>query len=995
MKRTDIVALTPVDRYAAAASDPADAVRPGSWWRLAQPDHPFAARPRDADDLILLVDEARRVDGELHTVILRPHPMWADSYQHRAGLRMLAADFLSAFQPAPDGDAVRAAEAERAMDRVQRAMASMAAVPDDEPALLALADAKRAAQSSPEPAAPSADGASHAPSVLLPAALLPGRDLSAAMSRAERMVKLVEGRQAWIEARGAEMKTAMALVTGYQEERVALTLASVSDAQRHAKELMARVTSLRLFTGEDVSVRQLVDGASAPSDEPLYFYQRLLYLDEEIFVFGLDERFGVDLSAGFTAEHMDVLPKILATYPDLVNRMMPHPRSMVLARVRRDRRDHAPLPDDLSSALRRIFSDRAEDAADARVMILIRDGQRVHAVLADEETSNAQRLFPSKAEIDKLFSRPSWGREADIAITPDDLDYTDARSAHDARAQHYKRLLLIAWGLHARLELFGPFMDREANWLLATTHSSRFRFLADEENVLHDGRGSVEDWIAARNAGLVAGSRIVANWGPFANSRNAPSLRAYERDHERVLAEPVVPVSVQTVRQDGAQLVVAVEAVKTVWSQSAFSHVDKTFNARVVIHDAAARSSISLRQHCLCLDTVTSDELDAWISNRSARRSYRSWIQPFAVARALLRREEAELRVLYDAAADAAGVEWADFLAASRVWRDAKRWSMPRTSADAAAILAIARARAVARSNAPDSDEAFVEVDAKARIAVWRRADGAEHGLPTSAPWVVSGDRRAVAPVRPAARPGCVRESDGWDLWRQSLYAQCPPALHRPEDLSALSVLQAAERLESIRRLMNGDASAVQLLVHELFDIAHRISKRSVILPRLHIALAAGVSVPTSTPESDTRPRHGSFRVKSWVEAPRAFGLGLIASPLRVGLMLGQAQLVRKLACDLYRDPELAIQRASASDTSLFRLAWAPDLAANQLVEWARRPDALLSEDGLGLESVEPGFDSLEQALAAAFARRWRRDDPSELRIVVSEEARNVLERGL
>lgn len=179
------------DRFTETGEEP---IRPGTWWRLTDPDHEIAGREWEPGvtppehGVVLLLSEIHVVDGEIHAVTLHGHPLI------RMGrVKLLLDAFTSAFAPCPDGEALRAAELAAMMGQIQAIGASMSEVPDEQ-ALLEL-----------YPPKPKADPAS-TPSQNLPAALLPSRDVAAAQERVERGIALLEARSAWVKGKTEEMQ---------------------------------------------------------------------------------------------------------------------------------------------------------------------------------------------------------------------------------------------------------------------------------------------------------------------------------------------------------------------------------------------------------------------------------------------------------------------------------------------------------------------------------------------------------------------------------------------------------------------------------------------------------------------------------------------------------------------------------------------------------------------------------------------------------------------
>ena len=77
----------------------ASQLKSGTWWRLEDPDHALHQRTWVDDQgcpdhgLVLQVREVRIFEGEIHTVVLRPHPRW----QQQRDALVLAEDFFSSF----------------------------------------------------------------------------------------------------------------------------------------------------------------------------------------------------------------------------------------------------------------------------------------------------------------------------------------------------------------------------------------------------------------------------------------------------------------------------------------------------------------------------------------------------------------------------------------------------------------------------------------------------------------------------------------------------------------------------------------------------------------------------------------------------------------------------------------------------------------------------------------------------------------------------------
>ena len=289
-------------------------IHPGSWWRLVDDAHDLAACPAPDHGLILLVEEVRVVDDEIHTIKLHPHPAWRGV---RAKTLLLVEDFLRAFVPEPNGAELRETELSDVMGRVSRISDDMRTPPD--PALLLEAARNQAprsdetngdkagkdAKTSDETRGHAARGGASTPatsdagmSSRVPAALLPSGDVVEAQARVETRIAELEAQKNWVSAKTEELRAEMSVVSAYQSEKVAATTASISQEVDRANALLQNVQTMRLFLGEDVTVEPLLDGEGADPAEPLTLMQRMLFLDEEILVDGVFEGVSAEQEIG-------------------------------------------------------------------------------------------------------------------------------------------------------------------------------------------------------------------------------------------------------------------------------------------------------------------------------------------------------------------------------------------------------------------------------------------------------------------------------------------------------------------------------------------------------------------------------------------------------------------------------------------------------------------------------------------------------------------------
>ena len=890
-----------------------DRLKPGTWWRLTDPEHEIAKRDWEPGvtppehGIVLLLSELHIVDGEVHAVTLHGHPL------KRMGRAKLLHDaFISAFVPCPEGEALRAAELAAMMGQIQTIGASMSDMPGDE-ALISLYPPKSKAPDA-------ADGTATA-RVLLPAALLPSGDVTAAQAKIERGVAILEARSAWVKARTDEMQHGMKIVQSYQEERVAQSLAGISEQRKLAEGLLRNVHTMRLFLGEGVEVETLLDGESAPADEPLHLMQRMLYLDEEIFVSSV-------MDEGFHAGNMKDLPALLSANPDLLERMLPHPRCVAIARVRRKSREFA-----APKSLLDVFALIEKDQQDRFVQILIRDGENVRMVMADEETSRAERLFPSGAEIDAIFtdrSRYDWDKRAyqTREITPFDIEYSEKRGEHDKRALFYKRFLIILWGLQERKQVFGPFIPQGANWLEETTHSRHFRFVHDEENVLTDGLKPVSAWITEMNAWIRPGSRVMVQGDRIMTPDTAPTAYSsdrgaggYERHRDRHAQSRFDEL---TVGRRGAELIVQLPTEQ--------GYGDRRMNTPVRLREA---DGTVVTSGALCLDRADAKTLRRYINSRQERASYLSWLALFMAALPIVEAREAADQRMIDRVSRTRPDLSEALPEAVRMTREATKGELGPDHDVRVVWLADRLARAADLSLTDPGLQLRLRANGDlVRLTAPRDRVSPEARMPLleatvlrswSAQTPKEGASRLI-PFSHLPEPGetVIGGIIGPEETR-AVRALAAPGLRDPAAHEVLRSLTTDIWSEEVREFLEESDTAgehrLRTWLDEAREMNYETSQRQVRIPSL--VIPAGVAILDAE-------RGGSA----------AWALRLALDPVLLAFRRGRADLVAHMCNRLYRNPEAGLNRQlersekqSALVLERFRLTDEAPLSAPQVVE--------------------------------------------------------------
>lgn len=883
--------ITP--RSTRIGGDDGKRLEPGSWWRLVDPEHEIAAKPVEdgmeipAHGIVMLLAEIHVVDGEIHAVTLHGHPIL------RMGrIKMLRDEFLNAFSPCPEGEALRAAELAAAMGRIQAIGASMSDMPDDQRLLEAFPPKPRASKTDAEPGDPKDAAGEAAPArIALPAALLPSGDVVAAQGRIEHGIAVLEARSAWVKAKTEEMTHGMKVVQSYQEERVAQSLAGISEQRKMAEGLLRNVHTMRLFLGEGVEIATVLEGESAPAEEPLHLMQRMLYLDEEIFVSSV-------MDQGFHAGHMRNLSSLLAANRDLVERMLPHPRSVAIARIRRKSRQFD-APENLIEA----FQMMEKDHQDKYVQILIRDGDNVRMVMADEETSRAQRLFPSRAEIDAIFtdrSRYDWEKRTyqSREITPFDIEYSDKRSEHDQRALFYKRFLIILWGLQEREKVFGPFIPQGANWLEETVHTRHFRFVHDEENVLSDDLKPVKDWLAEMNAWIRPGSRVLVQGDRLMTEDTAPTaygkgdrLRSGDRVRER---DAVNRHDEEIVGRRGGELVIQLQTSHR-WSRG------RDMKTPVTLRRPDGRMP---PRGVLCLDRADAKTLRRYIHSRRERETYLDWLELFMQAVKIVEIREAEDRADLDRLLKARGDLATTLPEAMRMVREDRKGVRPE--GEDARILKLAALIDRARAAPPERTGLQLRLRANGdlvRIEAPRGPLAAEAGMPlleatVLKSWSGSDPKEGASRLIPVNHLPEIGETviigtlgpEDTAAARSSAVRglRDPAAFEALASIVAPDVDRGVEAF--LREIEAADAAKLEAMLEDVRSLNHEEGRGQVQIPS--VVMPAGVALVAN--------RDG--RVCAWA-------LRVSVDPVLLAFRAGRADLVEKMCGKLYAKPEKGMAR--------------------------------------------------------------------------------------
>lgn len=614
---------------------------PGYYWRAARDlparrdDRQQVRRDIPAGEVLLLVEVAL-FDGVEHTVVLQYHPRHGEG-QHR----LLVEDFLAAFRPELDGEQVRQQEIAAIHGDVASLQEEITRGQVD-PTVMAPAieaglrewlahqaeddaEGEEGVGAAPENAV-AIQGASFRTDVgfALDNRLSPA-DTRAMYQIAEREAKIAQLRADWLTERTTAIAEKLEALAPFYAEKSAVALARISGIRQQADEIMKGIASLDLYTGKNVTVETLREGAGAEAAAPLTLMQRKLIVEEELAAWA-------PVGEDFDFHDLERFDEAVAANADLRDQLLPTERCVVAMAIRRQDLDYGDA-----------FANQAKNRLNRQMFLLIRNGDNLYRVYSGEPTHEAApRLFPASDEFEGLFRGVDGSR-----ITYRDIQFAKQASRVEDLSLHYRRLLILLCGLDHRLQLFGAFYPAEeaSQFITLGFQQRHLRFLADEEDerLLGEGRPAVAEWIASRNAYLRSGSRVLCLHRDLLTPETAPAVLKDSPGGRFVdhLAHPLAPSETLIAYREGAELCVSVPVVRDTWRDVR----NEEFNARVSLTKALADS---LRPGVLCLDAVTAADLEWYIHDRSSRIRHITYMRLFKQAAEALRAEEAAEREVRD-----------------------------------------------------------------------------------------------------------------------------------------------------------------------------------------------------------------------------------------------------------------------------------------------------------------------------------------------------------
>lgn len=512
------------------------------------------------------------------------------------------------------------------------------------------------------------------------------------------------------------------------EARLHAMAAELEPLQAQIALLNEGIWTMNLYLGRDEEIHTLTEGEPAPAGTPVHVRQQVLAMDEE-------SALAAD-TGGIDVRSIETFDEWITAEPAHLEQILPEQRGVVAIMARRRDRDYGDP-----------WANVELNTANHETWWLIRNGQNLYRMLTNFETG--RRLVPARNEFTSMFV----DRFTKQPLQPGTRAWLDAEKAASKRERHFMRIALILQGLIDRTAVFHPLPIAGLS-LLAPDHydAGHVVLIADDENQLTTGRTPFYRWIAAKNALLTPGMRVIVN--PAQQSWPDRGGGGDAGRHPRLhppRAECPSPTQVHIIKKrgDGGALTFTYPRTQEEWIRG------KWGSEELRVPSTPATCTIYPDdQFVLPIDLVTVADMREYLSARTERHAYADMFPTLNAAIAFKEAEaaqEAPFRSLLArqiATADNTTIDEATTLVDDLVawWKIGNRWHRP-LNGDPAAEAKAARMILTehnARRRAADTGETATVLDhlrAKhpGALFIARKKDGT---------WVV-----ATASPRRWARP--------------------------------------------------------------------------------------------------------------------------------------------------------------------------------------------------------------------------------------------------
>lgn len=296
-------------------------------------------------------------------------------------------------------------------------------------------------------------------------------------------------------------------------------------------EIEDRIFSVSLYAGLTEEVERITNGEAAPASEKLHIMQRRLYMDEECL---LNYRHG-GMEFGYLPEFDRWLAK-----PENRDRILPFPRTIVVFRVRRKKKERP-----WGGGLLEAFVNVRLEAQDELTFLYIRNGERVFRMSCDLEFGDT--IFPGRHELD--LSEPMMAEMfcSSVRRILPKREYDDMLKDREEKTQKYQEWKKanpdkswieygdtnVSWGWHDQFEPFNKssvyYDEIKAEIESRVKYYNRIALIVqglyDRSPVLHP-HAPVRIWTAE---GFKAAVELVYDGGDTIHHGDAPDFEVYRQ----------------------------------------------------------------------------------------------------------------------------------------------------------------------------------------------------------------------------------------------------------------------------------------------------------------------------------------------------------------------------------------------------------------------------------------------------------------------------------
>lgn len=447
---------------------------------------------------ILLISMVNIVDGQIHSVEFAHHPKVKHLYQSdRKNTRLLIDDFLDCFihvlkEEAEEDRQQDLQKINEEIKKLQEELSLGYVDPETNESAVAFIAASITLDN---------QGGSNLP-------ITTQISIESIEEKTKKIQALAEKQSTFIQTKSTAISANAMLLSRYYAEKADCGVASLGKAMNVVTKLQKGVETIKLFNGDGVSITMLKDGKMADENEPISFYQRLLYLDQEFF-YNM-------ASGGAGFEDFENFTMALSINNELIERIAPSSRSVVLMQSRKHKKEYF-TPEQWDKNPFGCLSEQAEkNELNAVKFLVVRNGERLFRIDSPAFQS-VERLFPTEQEIndcyrsDRYSGRFGGTQEYDDLISYNDIKFIEARNKHDDKTTFYKRIILVLWGIHLKDNtVFGDFvMARNGKAWLSSSFQEQCQFIHDDEDALDFMGESINKYFQEQNDLIQAGSQII------------------------------------------------------------------------------------------------------------------------------------------------------------------------------------------------------------------------------------------------------------------------------------------------------------------------------------------------------------------------------------------------------------------------------------------------------------------------------------------------------